>query len=105
MNMMGENMIFAQIVSEVNSAVHYSVLADETISQNKSGIELHTIQFIDCLPHMYVTRSQLYPCRALHLYSTTDAAQFEAVDKRKSWQVGIKNKVAIRLCLSLRVSE
>ena len=71
--MMGENIIFAQTVSEVNSAVHYSVLADETISQKKSDIKLRTIQFTDCLPHMYVTRSRLYPCRALHLYSTTDA--------------------------------
>jgi len=90
--MMGENIIFVLTVSEVNSAVHYSVLTDETISQNKSGIKLHTIhvQFTDCLPHMYVTRSRLYPCRALHLHSTTDAAQFQAVDKRKSWRVGIK---------------
>jgi len=85
--MTGENMTFAQTLREVNSAVHYSVLADETISQNKSGIELRTIQFTDCLPHMYVTRSRLYPCRALHLYSTTGAAQFEAVDKRKAWRV------------------
>ena len=85
--MTGENMTFAQTLREVNSAVHYSVLADETISQNKSGIELRTIQFTDCLPHMYVIRSRLYPCRALHLYSTTGAAQFEAVDKRKAWRV------------------
>ena len=84
---MGENIIFAQTVSEVNSAVHYSVLADETISQKKSDIKLRTIQFTDCLPHMYVTRSRLYPCRALHLYSTTDA---DAQQTQHSLKLSIK---------------
>ena len=43
---MGKDMILAQIVSEVNSAVYYSVLADETTSHNKEQLSL-CIQFVD----------------------------------------------------------
>ncbi|XP_014674057.1 PREDICTED: 52 kDa repressor of the inhibitor of the protein kinase-like [Priapulus caudatus] len=45
-NIMDKDMILVQIVSEVNSAVYYSVLADETTSHNKEQLSL-CIRFVD----------------------------------------------------------
>ena len=94
--MMGENIIFVQIVSEVNPAVYYHVLADETISQKKIRyrVAYNTVYRLSP-PHVRHPQSTIsMSCSASVQHNrcrrTTDAAQFEAVDKRKSRRVGIK---------------
>jgi len=76
-----------QTASEIN---RFQIYEAAPLTTAKTTL-LQAIQFTDRLPHLYVTSSLLYPCHALHLYSTTDAAPFQTVHKKSKlwWWVDI----------------